>query len=105
MSFFITEMRVEDLLEFETRILTGPDGVKASFTAFKAFWKAYDFLILFGIQTHERIMQISLQNVEDTEAEGESITFGESFGAVVWNANGHARRILGIDCFAVRAGQ
>lgn len=97
MSFFYTENRIEELLQGETRVVPGPDGAPVSISAFRSLWKAHDFLILFGIHTPESIAAFAKRNSELM-----STSFSESFAAVVWNANGHARRILGIDCFAVR---
>lgn len=97
MSFFYTEARIEDLLRIETRVVPGPDGAPISISAFRSLWKAHDFLILFGIHTPESLAAFAKRNSDLM-----SISFNESFCAVIWNANGHARRILGIDCFTMR---
>src|ERR1700722_7256915 len=93
---FMTENSVEALLEKETRRVPGPQGEIVSITAFKALWKAYDFLVSFGVQTPERIAELARLNSERL-----GVPFGESFSSVVWRSNLHARRILGIDCFGV----
>ena len=97
MSFFFTESRIEDLMEQETRSIPGPDGERVTITAFKMFWKAYDFLILFGIDTAEGISHSASTNGEKL-----GISFGDSFASIVWHANQRAREVLGIDCFAIR---
>ena len=95
MSFF-TDSRIEGLLERETRRVPGPHGETVTIDAFKSLWKAYDFLVLFGF-TPERIAEIARDNSERL-----GISYGESFAAIVWRANRHARDVLGIDCFAIR---
>jgi len=97
MSFFFTENRIEGLLERETRSLPGP-GCTVSITAFKAFWKAYDFLVFSGIHSADRLTDLAQRNSELL-----GISFGESLAAIVWSSNADARRILGFDCFAIRS--
>lgn len=43
--FFITEKASEDLLVFETRDITMPDGSTRPFTGMKLMWKSYDFIV------------------------------------------------------------
>ena len=93
---FMTESRVETLLEREIRTVPGPEGEPISITAFRAFWKAYDFLIFVGAHTPERIAELARINSERL-----GIPYGQSFSSIVWRSNAHARRILGFDCFAV----
>lgn len=96
MSFY-TESRTEALLERETRVVPGPGGAPMSVDALKAFWKAYDFLVFFGIYTPEEIAERALSSSERL-----GIPYGKSFSSAVWRANGHARKVLGVDCFGVR---
>ena len=97
MSFFYTERRIEDLLERETRMIPGPAGELVSVRAFKAFWRAYFFLVFFGIYSATEIAELAQMNSERA-----GISFVSSLRAIVWDTNDEARRRFGIDCFAIR---
>lgn len=97
MSFFFTEQRTEELLEREIRVVPGPGGVPVSIDGFKAFWKAYGFLVLSGVHTAERLAEWAERTSAIT---GEH--FGNALSDIVWRSNDDVRRMTGIDCFAVR---
>jgi len=96
MSFFYTERRIEELLEREIRIVPGPGGVLASIDAFKAFWKAYDFLVAFGVHSPERLAELA-----QVYGERHGQSFINSLRDIVWSSNAEMRKLIGVDCFAV----
>lgn len=91
--------RVEALLELEMRHVAGLEGTLVPYTGSKSFWTVYDFLIFFGLHSREKIVRLSISNSERT-----GMSFEDSLEAVVRNANGHAKRLLGTDALSIERG-
>lgn len=89
MAEFLTEKKIEALLETEMRILTMPDGKSVPVRGFKMMWDAFDLIRNANMFTEERMIELAY-----SWSEREGIPFEKTLSNLIAYIHQQAKRIF-----------